>query len=204
MSDGTTWYTDNNRTYCLDEHGRPIVIKAAGYHYHSPEMNIPTYAEVANGQYRSSYMAPNSYPPRNLPSATTSRFSDRNIPYFGPGSQHSGRGHVDHPASKPSVSGVSRPGISTDVYRDTKAQFSAAGPSSSAYNQDHDAYKTQGSKDASIGKNYGTWKRSSYVGPTEEEKTSHPEVWGGKPLQTQEWHQQGSQLASEAVREAQA
>ncbi|KAI1408103.1 hypothetical protein F5Y13DRAFT_194695 [Hypoxylon sp. FL1857] len=204
MSKRSGWYEDPDRTYYADEHGRPIVVKAKGYQYNSPEMNIPTYPTVVRGDYKPSSDAPSSYPPRSQPSAAASRFSDRNTPYFGPGSEHSGRGHVDHPASKPSVSGVSRPGISTDVYRDAKAQFSAAGPSTSAYDQQYYAYKAQGDVDVATGRRYETWKKDTYVQPTNEDKRNHPEAWGGRPLQTREWHQEGSQRAGEAVRQAQA
>ncbi|TGJ83181.1 hypothetical protein E0Z10_g5583 [Xylaria hypoxylon] len=184
MSNGSGWYKDADRTYYADQHGRPMVVKAKGYQYHSPEMNIPTYPEVLDGRYKSSSAAP-----------TAIRLV---------GSEHSGRGHVDHPASKPSVLGVSRPGISTDVYRDAKAQFAAAGPSTSAYDRDYHDYKARGQLDAATGKSYTSWKSSSYVQPTQEEKRYHPDAWGGRPLQTQEWHQEGSRRASDAARAAQA
>ncbi|KAI0469379.1 hypothetical protein F4859DRAFT_516311 [Xylaria cf. heliscus] len=203
MSDESGWEEDDDRTYYTDRYGRPIVVKAAGYQYHSPDLNMTTYPEVLEGRYKSSSDAPNSYPPRNRPGAASSRFRDHNIPYFGPGSEHSGRGHVDYPASKPSVSGVSRPGISTDVYRDAKSQFSAAGPSTSAYDKDYHAYKYQGKLDADTGKSYENWKKNR-VSPTRDQKRDHPEDWGGKPLQTREWHQEGSRRAGDAAHEAQA
>ncbi|KAI0537929.1 hypothetical protein GGR58DRAFT_323879 [Xylaria digitata] len=204
MSQKSGWYQNEDRTYYMDEHGRPIVVKPKSFHYNSPGMDIPTYPEVASGKYRSSFGAPSSYPPRSQPGPATSRFSDRNMPRFGSGSEHSARGHVDHPASKPSVSGFSRPGISTDVYRDMKAQFAAAGPSNSPYDKDHHAYKALGDADATTGQRYNDWKRTTYVPPTTEEMRNHPEALGGKPLQTQGWHREGSRRASEAARAAQA
>ncbi|KAI0424127.1 hypothetical protein F5Y09DRAFT_348030 [Xylaria sp. FL1042] len=203
MPDGQ-WYEDADRTYFVDGLGRPIVIKPKAYHYHSPEMNIPTYPEVAGGFYKPFVTRPSSYPPRSSPSPASSRYSDRNTPYFGPGSDHSARGHVDHPASTPSVFGFSRPGISTDIYRDTKGQFSGPGPSASPYNEQYHSYKHQADVDAATGKSYKAWKKETYVQPTEEEKLEHPELWGGSPLQTQEWHQEGSRRAGKAAREAKA
>ncbi|KAI1773939.1 hypothetical protein F4818DRAFT_86766 [Hypoxylon cercidicola] len=204
MANRSGWYEDAERTYYADEYGRPIVVKAKGYQYHSPDMNIPTYQEVVGGYYKPFSGAPSSYPPSSQPSSSTSRYTDRNTPYFGPGSEHSGRGHVDHPASKPSVCGYSRPGISTDVYRDKKAQFAAPGPSFSAYDQQYGRYKTLGDEDAEAGGLYVDWKRGTAREPTKEERRDHPELYGGRPLGTSEWHQEGARRASEAARASQA
>ncbi|KAI1421801.1 hypothetical protein F5Y12DRAFT_669412 [Xylaria sp. FL1777] len=204
MSGKSGWYEDEDRTYYADRHGRPIVVKGKGYHYHCPDIGISTYPEVLSGAFKPSNGAPSSYPPRSQPHVLSSRFTDRHIPYFGPGSEHSDRANVDHPASRNSVHGYSRPGISTDVYRDAKSQFAAAGPSISSYDKEYYGYKRKEIAAAEAGRAYRSWRQATHRYPTLEEKQASPANWGGSPMQTQEWHREASRRADEVVRAAQA
>jgi hypothetical protein len=100
---------------------------------------------------------------------------------------HSGRGDVDFPASKHSVAGISRDGISTDVYRDAKADWGQGGPTTSAYDRQHFEYKSQEEVAGKIGQSYKAWNK--------ERRDKHIPV-------TQEIHQEGSIRAREAYEAA--
>ncbi|KAI0469748.1 hypothetical protein GGR56DRAFT_242058 [Xylariaceae sp. FL0804] len=200
------WYEDQERTYYADSNGRPIVVKQNPFNYHSPATGIPIYPQVVRGDFKPSTdtASSSSYPPRSRRPSPSSRFSDHNTPYFGPGSVHSGRGHVDHPASTPSVSGYSRPNISTDVYRDAKGEFYRAGPSKSPYDQRYHQYKANQDEALQLSKEYATWKEPNRLGVPPHERDAHPEMYGGRPLATKEWHDEGGRRAREVAKASHA
>lgn len=65
MSTRSGWIAGAERTYYGDELGRPVVVRAKGFHYHSPDMFTPTYPGVLQGHYKPWDGAPSSYPLRS-------------------------------------------------------------------------------------------------------------------------------------------
>ncbi|KAI0007426.1 hypothetical protein F4779DRAFT_643145 [Xylariaceae sp. FL0662B] len=201
MSTQSGWRHDaKGRAYFVDEDGRHIAVRPEGYKHGSNSVGGSTRPEVVEGHYKPFPGSANTYPPRDQPDYTFQSLTDHNRPHFGPGSQHSGRGNVDHPAARHEVAGVSRQGLSTDVYRDAKAGWGSAGPSTSEYDRRYKDYKARDRDNAAAASDYKPWKKNYKDNkPTEEAIADNRHVFGGTPKYTREWHQVGAQKATSAA-----
>ncbi|KAI1318973.1 hypothetical protein F5Y16DRAFT_391403 [Xylariaceae sp. FL0255] len=151
---GGGWFQTDKKTYFLNEYGQTIVVRDKTFEYYDDQLRMFKDPDVIDGRYKPWDGAPSSWPRRDSPLTSLSRYDERHKPHFGSGSEHNGCGNIDRPSSKASVAGYSRPSISTDVFRDVKAKYGKEGPRGSAYDRDWHGYKSFGVQDEKVGREY--------------------------------------------------
>ena len=205
MSNHFVWrYDAKGRAYCVDEGGRHVIVRPEDFKHQVPSVGGSTRPEIRDNHFRTSGDRANTYPPCSQPSyAHQCLAQGRNRPHYGPGSQHSGRPDVDHPAAHRDVEGVSRPKASTDVYRDSKADWGREGPTTSAYNEEYYAYKAQVIVDVRQGQEFEAHMKTKPKLSQQEIRDNRDKL-GGDPIATREWHEEAARKATEAAEAAAA
>ncbi|RSL83834.1 hypothetical protein CEP51_004240 [Fusarium floridanum] len=150
-----------------------------------------TVPAVISQNYQPYDQGPNSWPGIALPGYEHQKHAGHNEPHFGGGSQQSCYAVVDYPAAN------------HDVYRDAKNKWGCAGPPDSKYNKDYEKYKKKAQAEANEAddayKKHANTARRHASGDVKQDS----DTLGGKPVETQAWHNEAATLADAAAQACQ-